>query len=185
LRYVEAMAALAPIAVIRCLAAGACLAAAAACLAAGSGSIAAGAEAPGAGTAQRFDAERCPLPLQLRALGSVGSAAGSWKALHVHFQTYGSCDAGPVREGYAHGVVSLLAAKWEQLPELARHTNEDTAFLEFVVAHVDATSAPEDLEAVRRSAKNECPRAHRALCHRLERQADAVLHSRELASEAR
>lgn len=202
-RYVGAMAALPPFAVVphlaagarrvvasaRGLAAGARGAAASACLVAGAtflatgGTIAAGAEASGAETAQRFDAERCPLPLQLRALGSVGSAAGSWKALHVHFQTYGPCDAGPVREGYAHGVVSLLASRWELLPDLARHAKDDPAFLDFVVAHLDATSAPEDLEIVRRSAKEVCPRAHRALCRRLEAQADAVLHSREVARE--
>ena len=180
-RYFETMAALPPIARL------ACLAAVATALAAGAPSLAAGATtraaAPGAGEAQRFDAERCPLPLQLRALGSVSSAAGSWKALHVHFQTYGSCDAGPVREGYAHGVVSLLASRWEHLPELARHAREDPAFLDFVVAHLDATSEPQDLEIVRRSAKDLCPRAHRPLCRRLEAQADAVLHSREVARE--
>jgi len=147
--------------------------------------LAAGGGAPEPGEAQRFDAERCPLPLQLRALGSVGSAAGTWKALHVHYQTYGQCDAGPVREGYAHGVMSLLASRWARLGELARHAREDPAFLDFVVAHLDATSSPEDLEAVRRSAKDGCPRAHRALCHRLEARADAVLHSREVARESR
>ncbi len=176
-RYFEAMAALPPMARM------ACLAAVITTLAAGATTLAAGAESSGAGEAQRFDAERCPLPLQLRALGSVSSAAGSWKALHVHFQTYGSCDAGPVREGYAHGVVSLLASRWEHLPELARHAREDPAFLDFVVAHLDATSEPEDLEIVRRSAKDLCPRAHRPLCRRLEAQADAVLHSREVARE--
>jgi hypothetical protein len=135
--------------------------------------------------AQRFDAARCPLPLQLRALGSVGSAAGTWKALYVHWQTYGKCDAGPVREGYAHGVVSLLASKWSQVGDLARHAKADPPFLDFVVAHVDASSAPEDLEAVRSAARDACPRALRALCQRLGTQADAVLHSNEVAAEVR
>jgi len=142
----------------------------------------AGPAAPGA---QRFDAERCPLALQLRALGSVGSAAGTWKALFVHWQTYGRCDAGPVREGYAHGVVSLLASKWSQVGDLARHAKEDPTFLDFVVAHVDASSAPEDLEAVRSAAQGACPKTLRALCRRLEVQADAVLHSNEVAAEVR
>jgi hypothetical protein len=135
--------------------------------------------------AQRFDAERCPLQIQLRALGSVGSAAGTWKALYVHWQTYGKCDAGPVREGYAHGVVSLLASKWSQVGELARHAKEDPPFLDFVVEHVDASSAPEDLEAVRSAAKDACPKALRAVCQRLEAQADDVLHSNEVAAEIR
>jgi hypothetical protein len=138
-----------------------------------------------ASASQRFDAERCPLPVQLRALGSVGSAAGTWKALYVHWQTYGKCDVGPVREGYSHGVVSLLASKWSQVGELGRHAREDPPFLDFVVAHVDASSAPEDLEAVRSAAKDACPKALRAMCHRLEAQADAVLHSNEVAAEVR
>ena len=143
-------------------------------------------DAPGAAAgAQRFDAERCPLALQLRALASVGSAAGTWKALYVHWQTYGKCDAGPVREGYSHGVVSLLSSKWSQVGELARHAKEDPTFLDFVVAHVDASSAPEDLEAVRSAAKDACPKALRALCQRLEAQADEVLHSNEVAAEIR
>jgi hypothetical protein len=146
---------------------------------------AAGMPAESGAPAQQFDAERCPLPLQLRAMGSIGSAAYTWRALFVHWRIYGPCDAGPVREGYAHGVVQLLATRWERVPDLARQAKEDAAFLDFVLAHLDGTAAPEELEAVRRSAKEACPRPHRALCRRLERRADLLLHSREVAAEAR
>ncbi len=120
-------------------------------------------------------AERCPAQVQLQALGSVSSAPRDWKILRYHFRKFGPCDVGAVAEGYSHGVVTLLAQRWKMLGELAAVGREDPTFLEFVVAHIDATTAEEDLQQARANAEVACPARHRELCRRIAEQAKAAL----------
>ncbi len=122
-----------------------------------------------------FDPDRCPLKLQLRALGSVSSARHTWKALHVHFQEYGRCDAGPIAEGYSDDVVYLLAHKWKLIGDLASLARADPPFLPFVVTHIDPTAATEDLETVVGNAQDACPHRHAELCRRIAEQAKSAL----------
>jgi hypothetical protein len=121
--------------------------------------------------------DRCPAQVQLQALGSVSSAPRDWKVLHAHFQKYGQCDYGPVAEGYSHDVVTLLAHEWEHVNELAAVGRADPTFLRFVLAHIDATTAREDLEQVQAKAETACPPRHRDLCRRIGDQVSAALDS--------
>jgi hypothetical protein len=131
----------------------------------------------GGADAQRtwVDPDRCPARIQLQALGSVSSAPRDWTILHYHFSKYGPCDTGAVAEGYSHDVVTLLAHRWELLDELARVGRGDPTFLRFVLAHIDATTAGEDLQQVQAKAETACPPAHRDLCRRIREQARAAL----------
>jgi hypothetical protein len=122
--------------------------------------------------------ERCPAQVQLQALGSVSSAPRNWKILHAHFQKYGQCDSGAIAEGYSHDVVTLLAHNWDLVSELAAVGRTDPTFLRFVFAHIDATTAEEDLQQVLARAGTACPSRYRKLCRRIEEQAKAALDQR-------
>jgi hypothetical protein len=119
--------------------------------------------------------DRCPPQVQLQALGSVSSAPRNWKILHYHFQKFGQCDSGAIAEGYSYGVVTLLAHRWNLVGELAAVGRTDPTFLQFVLAHVDATTAEEDLRQVQAKAETACPPRHRELCRRVGEQARAAL----------
>jgi hypothetical protein len=128
------------------------------------------------------DADRCPLTTSLKALGSVASAPRDWKVLHGHFQLYGACDDGAVAEGYSEDVVALLAKAWTLLPDLASLARSDPTFLDFVLAHVDSSTAAEDLALVRVNADRHCPRGHKALCKRISERAERALGGAEGAA---
>jgi hypothetical protein len=119
--------------------------------------------------------ERCPAQVQLHALGSVSSAPRDWRILHYHFLKFGQCDAGAVAEGYSHGVVTLLAHSWQTLGGLATVARNDPIFLKFVLAHIDATTAEEDLRQVQANVETACPPRHRDLCRRIGDEAKAAL----------
>lgn len=119
--------------------------------------------------------DRCPAQVQLQALGSVSSAPRDWKILHYHFRKFGPCDAGAVAEGYSHGVVTLLAHRWAMLGELATVSRADPTFLEFVLTHIDATTAEEDLLQVQANAVTACPPRHRELCRQIGGQVKTAL----------
>lgn len=119
--------------------------------------------------------DRCTPNVQLQALGSVSSAPRDWQVLHYHFRKFGQCDVGAVAEGYSHGVVTLLAYSWQQLAQLATVGRGDPTFLQFVLAHIDATTADEDLRQVQVNVATACPARHRELCNRVGEQAKAAL----------
>ncbi len=121
---------------------------------------------------------RCPTHIQLRALGSVTSARRNWKILQAHFRMYGQCDDGPIAEGYSDDVVTLLAHDWKLFSELASLERGDPTFLQFVLTHIDATAATEDLQAVQRNALAACPAGNAALCRRIAAQATRALEER-------
>ena len=123
--------------------------------------------------------ERCPAQVQLQAFGSVSSAPRDWKILHYHFLKFGPCDTGAIAEGYSHGVVTLLAHSWRTLGDLADVGKSDPTFLDFVLAHIDATTAEEDLRQVQANVETACPPRHRDLCRRIGDRARAALASGE------
>jgi hypothetical protein len=125
-----------------------------------------------------LDPGRCPTHIQLRALGSVTSARRDWKILQAHFRMYGQCDDGPIAEGYSDNVVTLLAHNWNFFSELARLARSDSTFLQFVLTHIDATAATEDLQTVQRNALAACPAGNAELCRRIAAQATSALEER-------
>ncbi len=122
-----------------------------------------------------LDPARCQMQVQLQALGSVVHARHSWKAMHFHFRKFGQCDDGPIAEGYSDDVVTLLAHKWNLVGELASLGRTDPTFLQFVLAHIDGTTAPEDLQAVRSNAQDACPPGHARLCRLIAGRAKGAL----------
>jgi len=140
--------------------------------------------APGAGPPapqSGFDPSRCPIEVQLRALSSVTSAGHTWKTLHFHFHEFGQCDAGALADGYSVDVVTLLAREWKLIDELASFVRADPPFLPFVLTHIDATAATENLQEVLRNAWAACPPRHRALCRRIAERVQSALETQELA----
>jgi len=139
------------------------------------------ATAPDAGSAAArrwFDASRCTTRVALQAMGSVNSAQRDWRILRGHFEVYGSCDQGPVAEGYSQNVVALLTRKWKLLPELEELGRTDPGFLEFVLAHIDATTDGYELETVRRNAERSCRPSEAKLCREIAAQAKSALEER-------
>ncbi len=127
-----------------------------------------------------FDPSRCPIDVQLRALSSVTSAGHSWKTLHFHFHEYGQCDAGAIADGYSVDVVTLLARDWKLVGELASFVRADPPFLPFVLTHIDAAAATENLQEVLRNAWTACPRRHGELCRRIAERAQSALERQEV-----
>jgi len=139
------------------------------------------ATAPDAGSAaprRWFDASRCTTQVALQAMGSVNSAQRDWRILQGHFRLYGFCDHGPVSEGYTQNVVALLTQKWKLLPELEELGRTDPGFLEFVLAHIDATTDGYELETVRRNAERSCRSSEAKLCREIAAQATSALEER-------
>jgi len=84
----------------------------------------------------------------------------SWAILNAQYLKYAramDCDHGSVAEGWDDVVVRILANSWGDLPALARLVKADPDFLPFVVRHVSATSATDDLERARANAEGRCP----------------------------
>jgi hypothetical protein len=98
---------------------------------------------------------------------ATGEAHKSWSILNAQYLEYAKakdCDDGAIAEGWDDGVARLLANSWADLPELARLVTADPDFLPFVIRHVRATAASEDLERARTSAKGRCREGHEELC---------------------
>lgn len=99
----------------------------------------------------------------------------SWDALYKSHKLYRQCDDGAVGEGYSESVARILSDRWNTLPELGRLAGQDSQFRAFVIGHVDATLAMDDVRKIRKNAKTQCLMGLRTVCNDLAKQADAAL----------
>jgi hypothetical protein len=95
--------------------------------------------------------------------------------LYRSFKLYSSHDDGFLGEIYSDFVVKTLANKWESLDELSALMANDKSFSAFVLHHVDATTDPKDLVAIKGNAKDRCQPGYESLCQAILRAANAAL----------
>jgi hypothetical protein len=102
-------------------------------------------------------------------------ALNSWDELYKSFGLFKSCDDGAYAEGYSESVARILVDRWPTLPRLSSLGTRDSAFLKFVLKHVDGTLNGDEIATIRSNARKRCPRGLRSLCADLEKQASAAL----------
>ena len=110
------------------------------------------------------------------AAESVPYYIESWHKMREAFDFFAHCDDGSIAEAFSDSIVRLLASHWERLPELARETRESPSFKTFVLRHIDATAATEDLNRVEFLASRKCPKGNSELCRQIERAAKGAGH---------
>jgi hypothetical protein len=102
----------------------------------------------------------------------------SWKGLHAAWRRYPGCDDGAIGQGYSDFIVRTLATRWPTLRKVLRIAREDPKFLQFVIAHIDATTDPDDLTKVQENANQRCPEEAATVCSSiLARTAEALADS--------
>lgn len=91
----------------------------------------------------------------------------TWAALYRSYGRYAQCDDGSVAEAWSDFVATLLAEHWGSLPELDALAKAHSSFGKFVLRHIDVTMSLDQADAIRRSARDNCPADARSLCERI------------------
>lgn len=110
-----------------------------------------------------------PCTLQEAKAAEEGTylARRAWADLHAQYVTYvkrAACDDGAIAEGWSDAVGHLLANSWERLPDLARLTESEPAFLGFVIRHIDLTIPADTWDRIRANANTRCPEGYGNVC---------------------
>jgi hypothetical protein len=92
----------------------------------------------------------------------------SWYKMSEAFAFYGHCDDGSIAEAFSDSIVRLLASRWESVRELDRESRKNPAFKAFVLRHIDATAATEDLRRVESMSVYKCPKGLSSLCQQIQ-----------------
>ena len=92
------------------------------------------------------------------------SAVKSWKALREWSNRYRGCDDGIFAEGVSGFVSETLARKWHSLRKLKREISASEEFGAFVLSHINATAARDDLRAIAQNADRRCPGDLKTIC---------------------
>ena len=111
-------------------------------------------------------AEKCS-QLDAYAAEAVTGYLDSWRNLKMGYEQFKHCDDGSIAEGFSEAVARLLSDRWTQLAQFTKYATEDSGFERFVLAHIDATLDPRDLEKIRRLAQTRCPDGTRELCAKI------------------
>src|SRR4051812_45523630 len=67
----------------------------------------------------------------------------SWSAVYRAFKLYRQCDDASIAEGYDDKIVQLLTQQWPTVSALAKLTQSDPLFEQFVLRHIDTLMSPE------------------------------------------
>ena len=96
----------------------------------------------------------------------------SWPVIYRVYRTYGRCDNNAYfSEAFSTGIIKTLSKKWDSLPELATIATRDSAFLAFVLLHIDATADYDAIKLILDNTDKRCQKKCEALCDRLRRRA--------------
>lgn len=102
----------------------------------------------------------------------------SWSGLHASFAAYKHCDDGALAELYDGLVENLLTKRWRSVPALTWQVTRDSAFLTFVLRHIDMLWSVVDTKVVAISAAHRCPTGSIPTCSAI------LVRLRELDAEA-
>ena len=105
---------------------------------------------------------------------SVDALTG-WQSIRNHQKRFfpPCADEGAYAQTHSELVPRTLASRWTELPELAALASEAPDFQAFVLRHINARSAPGDLQTVLSYTTIRCPRQQAGLCRQI-RQATAA-----------
>jgi len=98
----------------------------------------------------------CTAKQGLRAEYETDNLKG-WDSLYIWYVRYHNCDEGAIAEGYAEAVARLMVDHWSTLPKFPTLYKSSPKFRTFVLKHIDATLAMNDLERIRKNAIGGCP----------------------------
>lgn len=128
--------------------------------------------------------ERCT-EAEFSELLKLGTRYADWKSLHHSYVKFRQCDdGGESSEGYSEAVARLLADRWQGLHELDALITSDKEFGAFVLKHIDATVADEDLSAILGFSDENCPKNLEILCSQIrDRAKSAIRESAEAWSQ--
>ena len=97
----------------------------------------------------------------------VASRLRSWGTLYDSYKRFHHCDDGSIAEGFSESVARILVGHWDTLPEISSVSKNDPQFRTFILRHVSATLAIDDLKKIRRNASNRCPDGESETCKQL------------------
>jgi hypothetical protein len=103
------------------------------------------------------------------------SALKSWQIIYDSYRKYQQCDDGAIAEGYSDSITGLMANKWDTLKDLKMLTETDKEFLKFILRHIDASAAPDDVKKVSNNASQHCTADSSELCSLIKERAEEVL----------
>jgi len=101
---------------------------------------------------------------------SEASTLETWQAVFESYKKYKQCDDGAIAEGYSSSIATLPADHWGDVSQLARLSNQNTAFRNFVVRHVDVTMSFDQATKIKKNVAQRCPSGAKKLCGQIQRQ---------------
>jgi hypothetical protein len=116
----------------------------------------------------------------VRVIPKVNSPA----TLHDSFLAFRGCDNGTVSRLFTDAVTHLLALQWASVSQMDSLAATEPPFKEFVLRHIDATTAPETLRRIAFNAQHYCPDRSQSFCAELRQAAEGVLRGLPAASDA-
>lgn len=99
----------------------------------------------------------------------------SWGTLYNSYKRFHHCDDGSIAEGFSESVGRILVGHWNTLPEISSVSDNDPKFRTFILRHVSATLAIDDLKKIRRNALSRCPDGESEICKQLKIASDRAL----------
>ncbi len=97
----------------------------------------------------------------------VAGTLRSWETLYKSYKRFHYCDDGSIAEGFSESVARILVGHWDTLPQISPVSGDDPKFRAFILRHVDATLAIDDLKKIRRNALTRCPDGESETCKQL------------------
>jgi hypothetical protein len=99
-----------------------------------------------------------------------------WQVIYKFYRLYNACDNAYVTDAFSSAIVKALAEKWDSLPELQKISDTDSAFLDFVLRHIDATADFGSLKKILANMNN-CRKEFESLCARIRKKTSAALEA--------
>jgi hypothetical protein len=72
----------------------------------------------------------------------------SWPVIYKFYRLYNACDNAYVTDAFSTAIVKALAEKWDSLPELRKLAATDSAFIDFILRHIDSTADADYLKTI-------------------------------------
>lgn len=109
------------------------------------------------------DAKQCTQDEAIAA-ETEASTLKTWPEIFQSYQRYGHCDDAAISEGYSDSVATLVADRWDLIPELNALARAHPAFRAFVLRHLDDLMSIDQDKTIRENAQAHCPKGATALC---------------------
>ena len=98
----------------------------------------------------------------------------SWQVINKFYRLYKSCDNVYIADAFSSAIVKALAEHWDSLPELQKVVSADSAFLDFVLRHIDATADAGYLKNILANSEHS-PKGSESMCGRIRKKTSAAL----------